>query len=102
MFSHRTSRPYTSKLLDMAEEGSISWEQLARDALGYMSEADVKQFARSNDFIQDDPGEEGNPVYDAYSDGVCPDCGEEIPDNIEEGEDCTNCGHTFHAARSDD
>lgn len=54
----RRSRPYTNKLLDMAEEGSLDWEQIARDALGWMSEDDVKQFARSNDYITEDPDEE--------------------------------------------
>jgi len=50
-FSNRTSRPVTSELLDMAEQGLLDWEQLARDALGYMSEADVAQFARANDLL---------------------------------------------------
>jgi hypothetical protein len=50
-FDHRQSRPVTSELLDMAEQGLIDWETLARDALGWMSEADVAEFARSNDYI---------------------------------------------------
>jgi hypothetical protein len=52
-FSNRVSRPVTSELLDLAEEGVIDWETLARDALGWMSEADVAEFARSNDYLQD-------------------------------------------------
>jgi hypothetical protein len=52
-FSHRESRPVTSELLDMAEQGLIDWETLARDALGWMSEADVAEFARSNDYLVD-------------------------------------------------
>lgn len=52
-FSHRTSRPVTSELLDLAEQGVIDWESLARDALGWMSEHEVAQFARSNDYITD-------------------------------------------------
>ena len=31
-FSHRVSRPVTSELLDLAEQGVIDWETLARDA----------------------------------------------------------------------
>jgi hypothetical protein len=52
-FDHRQSRPVTSELLDMAEQGLIDWESLARDALGWMSEAEVAKFARSNDYIND-------------------------------------------------
>jgi hypothetical protein len=36
----------------------IDWESLARDALGWMSEAEVAEFARKNDYIQTDPDEE--------------------------------------------
>ena len=52
-FSNRVSRPVTSELLDLAEEGVINWETLARDALGWMSEAEVAEFARRNDYLQD-------------------------------------------------
>ena len=51
MFSHRQSRKYTCHLLDMAENGVIDWETLARDALNWMSEHDVEQFARRNDYF---------------------------------------------------
>ena len=58
----RRSRRYTVELIEMADQGLISWENLARDALGWMSEAEVEQFARRNDYIQsldeDDKGEE--------------------------------------------
>lgn len=50
-FSHRQSRPVTSELLDMAEQGLIDWERLARDALGWMSEDEVKRFAQRNDYL---------------------------------------------------
>jgi hypothetical protein len=52
-FSHRQSRPVTSELLDLAEQGVIDWETLARDALGWMSESEVAEFARRNDYIQE-------------------------------------------------
>ncbi len=51
-FSHRESRPVTSELLDLAEQGVIDWETLARDALGWLSEAEVAEFARRNDYLQ--------------------------------------------------
>jgi hypothetical protein len=60
-FSHRDSRPVTSELIDMAEQGMLDWEQLARDALGCMSESDVADFARSNDLIQAEDEEDGQP-----------------------------------------
>jgi len=41
-------------LLDLAEQGVIDWESLARDALGWMSEADVAEFARRNDYITEE------------------------------------------------
>jgi hypothetical protein len=36
-----------------------------------------------------------NRVKAAYEDGICPDCGIDIPDDVEEGEGCKNCGHVF-------
>ena len=59
-FSHRVSRPVTSELLDLAEQGVIDWETLARDALGWMSGADVAEFARRNGFLDfdEEPAEE--------------------------------------------
>lgn len=51
---HRRSRPSTCQLLDMAENGEIDWETLARDALNWMRETEVAMFARSNDYIADE------------------------------------------------
>ena len=51
-FDHAKARPVTTQLLDAAEQGALSWEQLARDALGWMAEDDVKQFAQANDLLQ--------------------------------------------------
>jgi hypothetical protein len=47
----RRSRAYTCKLIEMAEEGLIDWESLARDALNWMSEEEVSQFAQHNGYI---------------------------------------------------
>ena len=57
-FSHRQSRPVTSAVLDMAEEGLIDWETLARDALGWMSEDEVKEFAQRNDYLMEGEDDE--------------------------------------------
>lgn len=35
-------------------------------------------------------------ISDNYPNGVCPDCGKTIPDDIIPGQDCTNCGHVFY------
>lgn len=53
-FDQRVSRPVTSEVLDLAEQGVIDWESLARDALGWMSEADVSEFAQHNGYIVED------------------------------------------------
>jgi DNA-directed RNA polymerase subunit RPC12/RpoP len=45
---------------------------------------------------------DSNSVKESYLGGVCPDCGEDIPDYADEGEECTNCGHVFSIERADD
>lgn len=32
---------------------------------------------------------------DGY-DGECPDCGEDLPENWQNGDECENCGHVFY------
>ena len=44
-------REYTTKMLEMMDEGMISAEAVAEMALAYMSEDDVKDMVRSNDLI---------------------------------------------------
>ena len=46
-------REATEKLINLAEEGVLSWEAIARAALNYMSEDDVKDMAECNEFIED-------------------------------------------------
>lgn len=36
-------------------------------------------------------------IKDSYEGGVCPDCQENIPDDVMEGQECDNCGHVFYA-----
>ena len=47
-------REATEKLIDFAEEGVLSWETIARAALDYMSEDEVADMARCNEFIEDE------------------------------------------------
>jgi len=44
-------REYTTKLLEMMDEGMISAEAVAEMALAYMSEDDVKDMVRGNDLM---------------------------------------------------
>ena len=41
-------RKYTNQLIEMMESGIIDPEQLARECLSYMSEADVEDMARTS------------------------------------------------------
>ena len=47
-------REATEKLIDLAEEGVLSWEAIARAALDYMSEDEVADMAQCNEFIEDE------------------------------------------------
>jgi len=90
------AREYTCKLLADMDSGTLDPRTVANMALEYLSESDVKAMCLANDlYVPEEP--ETNAVKDAYEGGVCPDCGEEIPDDVDEGEDCSNCGHTFHS-----
>lgn len=43
-----------------------------------------------------------NAIKESYPNGECPDCGETIPDNVQEGQQCVNCDHVFCGPRPDD
>ncbi len=45
---------------------------------------------------------DSNSVKESYLGGVCPDCGEDIPDAADDGEECVNCGHVFSIERGVD
>lgn len=53
----RASRRVTNQLLDLVDEGVVDRDSLIRDLLGWMSEEDVAEFARRNDYIIDDEDE---------------------------------------------
>jgi DNA-binding ferritin-like protein (Dps family) len=54
----RDSRRVTSEILDLVEQGVIDRDNLIRDLLGWMSESDVAEFARRNDYITDEEAED--------------------------------------------
>lgn len=51
------SREKTNQLIELVENGLLTWEQVARGALTYMSEDDVADMARSEELIGDEPEE---------------------------------------------
>lgn len=59
------SRKYTKMVLEKVEQGLLDPIQVLRDALMYMSEDDVEDFAESNGYTEDEEDEE--PEYE-YSD----------------------------------
>lgn len=54
----RRSRKATCAILDKAEAGELSWEDIARNCMMYMSESDVAQMAAIYDLLPDDIEEE--------------------------------------------
>ena len=47
-------REDTEKFINLAEEGVLSWETIARAALDYMSEDEVADMAQCNEFIEEE------------------------------------------------
>ena len=45
------SRRYTCELLSLVEDDMLDKDALIRDLLGYLSESEVADFARKNDYI---------------------------------------------------
>lgn len=44
-------RKTTNRLIELAEDGVISWEDIARTALNWLAEDDVTRMAEVNEFI---------------------------------------------------
>ena len=36
-------------------------------------------------------------IKDSYENGECPDCGEDIPNDVSNGDGCSNCSHVFYS-----
>ncbi len=47
----KPARYHAIQLLQMVDDGIIDMEHLAFDLLGYLSEAEVEDFMRKNDYI---------------------------------------------------
>ncbi len=63
-----------------SEEAAEKW--LSDTSIGYTVE-DRAKYRVENVIVAD------------YDNGECPDCGESIPDDVSEGDECENCGHVF-------
>ena len=64
-------RQATNKLIELAEEGVVSWESLALACLRYMSEDEVKDLAESEGFIdleEEEFEQENEDADDAWDD----------------------------------
>jgi len=51
------SRKITTKLLEMIDDGLLSYESVATACLSYMSEDDVADMAHCNEFIEEEEEE---------------------------------------------
>lgn len=54
-------RTQTTRLLEMMDEGLISAEAVAEMALAYMSEDEVADMMRSNDILEEEEEDDGQP-----------------------------------------
>jgi len=54
-------RTQTNKLIDMMDEGLISAQAVAEMALAYMSEDEVADMMRSNDILDEEDEDDGQP-----------------------------------------
>lgn len=64
------SREYTTRLLEMIEEGLLSADNVLNSCLSYMPEADVKDMAEREGFIEDEEEseeEEEDEPWDGFA-----------------------------------
>lgn len=56
----KTPSPWRAAVLEMLDEGVLNADTLARDLVGWCSEADIKEFCERNDYpLSEDGDEEG-------------------------------------------
>ena len=67
-------RTQTTKLLEMMDEGLISAQAVAEMALAYMSEDDVADMMRSNDILDEEDEDDGQPNEAQEWHDFDPDC----------------------------
>lgn len=64
MRTQHISRPYTMRIIERVAQGSLTWEQVARSCMEYMSERDVQDMGESEDFISSDDDEDDETADD--------------------------------------
>lgn len=52
MSAFKEARFYTIQLLDLVESGVLNKDRMIYDLLGYLSEAEVEDFMRKNDYME--------------------------------------------------
>ena len=67
-------RTQTTRLLEMMDEGLISASAIAEMALAYMSEDDVADMMRSNDILDEEDEDDGQPTEQEEWESFDPDC----------------------------
>jgi hypothetical protein len=65
--TYARSRPATTRLLDMMDNGEIDARAVADMALMWLAESDVKEMMLANDLVETDD-EEDNEDYDGQPD----------------------------------
>lgn len=68
--SNPNTRTTTNEILTLAEDGTISWEELAKACLNYMSEDDVEDMAERNDWniwLEDEEDEEDDTIMKRFT-----------------------------------
>lgn len=51
---YKPARYHTIQLLQMVDDGVVDKDYLIQDLLGYLSEEDVEDFMRKNDYIREE------------------------------------------------
>ena len=70
----RKVREVTNRIYDAVDAGELSWEQVARGALQYMSEDDIAEMAHNEEFFlyadedEEDEDEEWSPYTADFND----------------------------------
>ena len=82
------TREYTTKLLQLVDDGVLSADTVMRACLNYMSEYDVEEMVSDNGFIEEDEesdDEDDDSDFDGDEDDKIAD-DENYPDPHEQGE----------------
>lgn len=91
-------KPTEQEAIAAAKEAQHRKDFDIRDQRVYLLHPDH----RMADLSEKDLALNSEEIKASYPDGVCPDCGDEIPTDVVDGDACSNCGHVFVVPRPDD